>query len=166
MELTQETPQLLVVERKNSLLRMLPLAIGGAGLLLTLSMMKEYGVQAWYRTPYWLGALIATVSVLVYLLVPQQLSAKFDRKKGKATLQVKRGIRLAHYQQYALSGISSVRVEQAEVRKGDEVQNRYRVSMQVDGQWIPVLPGFRPNLYPHQFLAGKLQAWLNEEDQA
>ena len=161
MEISKQSEQVLVLEQKNGLGRIIPLAIGLAGLLLTLGMMREYGVQSWYRTPYWLGAVIAAAGLLIFITIPFSVHAKLDRKAGKLILQSKRGFRTESYQSFPLAEVKSVRVEQANFsRQGGPEESRYRVAVQIFDEWVPLSPKFRRELYPHQQAAGQIQAFL------
>jgi hypothetical protein len=163
MEITQHTSEKLVIEQKNSLQSIIPLAIGGAGLLLTLGMIREYGVQAWYRTPYWLGGTIAFIGILFALMVPESYRTVFHRLADRVTVQVKRGMRVVQYETYPLSAIDGVRIEQGQAtNKQGETEIRYRLAISVVEQWVPLLPKWQGDLYEHQSVAQQVQAFLAE----
>lgn len=163
MEITHYTSEKLVIEQKNSLARIVPLAIGGAGLLLTLGMINQYGVQAWYRTPYWLGAAVALSCLLIGLTIPPAYKTVLNRLADRVTIQVKRGMRVVQYEQYPLSAIDSVRIEQGNATSNQgESKTRYRLAISILEQWVPLLPKWQQDLHEHQSIAQQVQAFLAE----
>lgn len=164
MEISKQTPEQLHVVERNTMIQILPLAIGLAGLLLTMGMMKEYGFQSWYRTPYWLGGVVATIGFLIWLFIPKSSIARFDKRRNRISIEVKRGLRTIAYQKLPLEEVTAIRLEQASFQKGDKEEARYRISMQLFEEWVPVLPEFKPDLYKHQVTVNSLNGFLNLEN--
>lgn len=164
MEISKQTTDQLHLREENSMLGLIPLAIGLAGLILTMGMMKEYGMQAWYRMPYWLGGVIAVIGIFFWLFIPKSGKARFDKRKEAVNIELKRGLRTVGYQTYPLQEVQAVRLEEATFRKKDQEETRYRLAMQLFDEWVPVLPEFRPDLYAHQQAASSLIGFLGLEE--
>lgn len=161
MQITHQSQDRLVIEQKNMLMQIVPWAIGGAGLLLTLGMMDEYGMQSWYRTPYWLGATIAAIGLLVGLTVPVSYKAVLNRRANRVTVQARRGVRTVYYEQYPLGAIDGVRIEQGQPRtRQGESQPRYRLAISVLTDWVALLPDWGEDLHDHKAVARQVQAFL------
>ncbi len=167
MQITQPSAERLIIEQKNMLMQILPWSIGGAGLLLTLGMIDEYGVQSWYRMPYWLGATFAALGLLFALTVPQHHKVVFNRLANRVTVQAKRGIRVVYFEQYPLDTVQSIRIEQGQkpARNGQPLI-RYRLSISVLDQWVPLLIAWQEDLEEHQQAAGYVQAFIDRTPQS
>jgi hypothetical protein len=162
MQITHHTAERLTVEQKNMLMQILPWAIGGAGLLLTLGMIDEYGVQSWYRTPYWLGAVVASLGLFFAVTFPSHHKVVLNRPANRVTVQAKRGIRVVYYEQYPLDTVQELRIEEGQKagRDGNPL-TRYRLAISVLDQWVPMLPLWQEDLEEHQRVAGYVQAFLD-----
>jgi hypothetical protein len=167
MQITKQTPERLVVEQKNLLMQVIPWSLGGAGLLLALGMMDEYGIQSWYRMPYWLGGSVAVIGLLFALTVPLSYRTIFNRKNNQVRVQARRGIRVIYLEQYPLDTIEGIRIEEGQrsSRQG-QVQARYRMTLSVLGEWVPLLPVWQDDLHDHRAVARQVQAFLGSKTNA
>ena len=166
MEIKKHTSEHLVIEHGSWLMRMVPLVIGGAGLLLILGTMKEYGVQSWYRGTYLMGGLSVALGLLFYVAVPESFKTSLVRTANRMTVSAKRGIRMVYYEHYPLSSIKSVRIEQRTVpnKKGNQ-EVRFRLAIQIMDEWVPVVPKLVKNVSELEPVARQLQAFLLAESE-
>jgi len=164
MEIKKHTSDHLVLEDSNWLMQILPLVIGGAGLLLVLGTMKEYGVESWYRGTYLMGGLSVALGILFYLAVPASYKTTLFRTANRMTVSAKRGIRVVYYEHYPLSSIKGVRIEQRTIpgKKGEKLV-RFRLAMEVMDKWVPVIPKLSKEVSELEPLARELQAFLLAE---
>lgn len=92
MDLQIHSAKKLTWRDNTGLWDVMTLAIGGAGLLLMLSAMKEYGVQSWYRLPYWFGGLVALSATGLYGLYLPRFKMTWIRD-GMVSWQKRQGWR-------------------------------------------------------------------------
>lgn len=134
MEITVHTKDLLVIEDKNKLAIVFIIAIAGAGLLLTLASMKEYGVQAWYRMTHWLGVLMVVGGGLVFTRFNFSLKLELSLLHQKGTISRLRGFSWELVASFTPSDISELKIEKQKVghREG------FRLLANINNEWIPL----------------------------
>ncbi len=138
MEITTHTKDLLVLEDKRWVGRVFILAVGGAGILLLLSSMKEYGPQAWYRLTHWMGALLAVGATLVYVRTVFTIRLEVSRLHDKVRLSRLRGMNWEEIRQAPVSELTDLRIE----RKISGGRTLYRLAIRLKEEWVPVQHGF------------------------
>lgn len=138
MEITTHTRDLLVLEDKHWVGRVFVLAVGGAGILLLLSSMKEYGPQAWYRLTHWMGALLAVGAALVYVRTVFTIRLEVSKLHNKIRISRLRGLRWEEIRQAQLSDFTDIRIE----RKSLGARILYRLAIRLKEEWVPVQHGF------------------------
>ncbi|MEO1449038.1 MAG: hypothetical protein AAFV07_05885 [Bacteroidota bacterium] len=110
MDLQIHSAQKLTWRDNLGLWDLLILAVGGAGLLLMLSAMKQYGFQSWYRLPYWFGGLTALAALIPYGLFLPRIQMTWMRG-GMVTWKRRKGLRLVEEKSLPLEQVQAVVIE-------------------------------------------------------
>lgn len=142
MEITHHTRDSLILEDRSWVARVFIIALAGAGILLTLSSMREYGVQAWYRLTHWMGTLMAVAGALVYWRLVFNLRLEISLVHETLHLSRLRGFQWESLHQFALSEVTDLRIE----RKTLGPRERFRLAIYAHGNWIPI-----QRSYSHDF---------------
>lgn len=158
LEITDIGPQHLVVEEKPPLGRLVLVSIAGAGLLLTLGTIKEYGWQSWYRLTYWLGALVALLAGAGWVVWGRSTRTEVRLAQRRLYHRQRRGLLPGTTQQVHLSRVQGLDWEtQAGTRP------RYRLWLvQTDGSRMPLSHRFTPDEAGLRSVAARLQAYLDQ----
>lgn len=138
MEITTHTRDLLVLEDKRWLSRVFILAFAGAGLLLTLSSIREYGIQGWYRMTHWMGMVMAFGGILLYSRLVFTLKLEVSKVHGRGTMSMLKGFRWRQISNFELTELSELKIERQTMghRKG------YRLAAKIGEEWIPLQQAF------------------------
>lgn len=78
-------------------------------MLLAFSSMKQYGIQSWYRLPYWLGAVVALASLGIYGLYMPRIRMTWI-KDGQVRFRRYQGWRLRETHTFSFDTIKGVTV--------------------------------------------------------
>lgn len=153
MEITQESRELVVGEQRSFMPGVISIAAIGAGLSLTLGAVKSYGFQAWYRTYYWLGLLIALVAGAAYLTL---FSAR-----TRVTLSVPEGtLRYAQRRRFQPEAAQAWSLSEVQRFETEAYGGGYRLTARLpDGQ--AVLSGMMRDRRRCEQAAGRFNAGLN-----
>lgn len=109
MDLQIHSAQKLSWRDSLGLWALLVIAIGGAGMLLLLSSIREYGLQSWYRLPYWFGGLMALAALISYSFFFPRIKMTWIRN-GMLSLRHHRGIRLVERHEMPLTEVKDVSI--------------------------------------------------------
>lgn len=138
MEITTHTRDQLVLEDKRWLSKVFIIAFAGAGCLLTLSSIREYGIQGWYRMTHWMGVVMGAGGILLYSSLIFNLRLEISRVHGKGTLSMLKGFSWKEVASFELSELSELKIERQTIghRQG------YRLLANIKGDWVPLQQAF------------------------
>lgn len=138
MEITTNTKDLLVIEDKSWLARVFILALAGAGILLTMASMREYGFQAWYRLTHWFGVVMAIGGLIVYTRIIFTLKLEISTIHQKGSLSRLKGFTWEPIKSFTPSDISELKIEKQKIghREG------YRLTAKIGEEWTPLQSSF------------------------
>jgi len=156
LEITDIGPRHLVLEEKPPLARLILVSVAGAGLLLTLGTMKEYGWQSWYRLTYWLGALVALLAGVGWGLWGRSTRCEVRLETRRLRLWYRQGLRTALDRTIHLDRIQGLEMEQ---RPGSRPAYRLSLLLEEDERLVLNARGTydRTGL---EAVAGRLKAYL------
>lgn len=156
MEITESTQHRLAIEDKSWLQRVFFIAFGGAGLLLLMSSINQYGIQAWYRLTHWMGALMAIGALLIYARSIFTLKFEVSLNYQQAKLSRLRGWNWEPLQTWPLAEITDLRID----RKVQGGRERFRLAVLANGNWLPIQRGFSNDFTQTEQAAKALQTYL------
>ncbi|GAB4410187.1 MAG: hypothetical protein OHK0039_14420 [Bacteroidia bacterium] len=156
MNIRLYTGDRLILEKSPPLLRLVFVSIAGAGVLLVLATMKEYGVQSWYRLTYWLGALVAVVAGAAYALWGESASLEASRVSERLLVRRRLGMRLAIDRNLSLRALRGVEVEDS--------PRGWRLVLLLDGgERLPVLQAYTRDEDATRAAARRLAAFIDPD---
>ncbi|MEL6627308.1 MAG: hypothetical protein AAFS00_03920 [Bacteroidota bacterium] len=165
MEIKQPSRDELIVLEKPFLSWLIPLSIAGAGLMLILGSMKQYGIQAWYRTTYMLGGALAFWGVLYLLIGPKGSSVKLNREESTMIVEHKKGVRVLVKRYIFMQEVEQIRIEQKQNPKRPSQKLQYRLAANVAGEWVALTHWSNSQLYDFEQAAKQIQAFVTEAKQ-
>lgn len=155
MEITRCDEKVLEMNSKPLFERLLPTAIGAAGILLTLSTLKSYGPQSWYRTGAWLGLTIGIVGILFLALRPPVAEVFVHRDQNLFRIRTKRGWLPFRESRYRTEEINEIRIDK------QAQKDLYRLSVSIaGGGWVPLSAHYERDLYQLQQSGQTLRSFL------
>lgn len=156
MEITTHTKDLLVIEDKSWLARVFILALAGAGLLLTMASMREYGFQAWYRLTHWFGVLMAVGGLISYTRIVFTLKLEISKIHQKASLSRLKGFSWEQIKTFSPADISELKIEKQKIghREG------FRLTAKIKEDWTPLQSSFSHDFSEVEQAAKVLQYML------
>lgn len=159
MNVKQISPRQLILEIRPFLDQLIPLAIAGAGLMLIIGSIKEYGPQSYYRFTYVFGAFMAFWGVL-YLVVGPKFSKTFlDLDTGKMEVTHKQGIRMLVKRFITIRAIEQIRIEERQKKRAKRPQ--YRLAVKLEEDWVPISHWSNKDLNSFQEAARSLKGFIN-----
>ncbi|MDP5172298.1 MAG: hypothetical protein NWR72_18785 [Bacteroidia bacterium] len=158
MEITLHTKDTLVLEDSSWLAKVFLLAFAGAGILLTLTSIKEYGFQAWYRLTHWFGTLMAISGLLVFLKRIFTIRLELSRIYGTVRISQLRGYRWTELYLFDIKDVTELKIE----RKVTGSREQFRLSIKAKGDWIPIQKSFSNDFSRIEQAAKVLQVMLDE----
>lgn len=158
MEVKQISPRQLIVENRPFLEQLIPLAVAGAGLMLILGSIKEYGPQSYYRFTYVFGALMVFWGALYLLVGPKMSKVFLDLDTGKMEVTHKQGIRMLVKRFISIHAIEQIRIE--ERRKKRARKPSYRLAVKLEEEWVPITHWAAKDLNTYQEAASRLQGFV------
>jgi len=157
MDITQHTSQKLVVEQKSFLIQGILAALFIAGLSLLVGSAKHYGIQATYRFTYWMGGLLALVSIGGFTFFVKTAKAIFDKETDNFKLYHRKGWIKKLILDKPLSEISSLRID----KKGNPAS--YRLSLQhKESNWYALQQNNLRDLKKLEYIGKHIQAFLGD----
>ncbi|MEO0470862.1 MAG: hypothetical protein AAF206_14640 [Bacteroidota bacterium] len=155
METTSLSQQKLQIEDRPLLMRMLFLALSGAGLMLIVGTIREHGVQSWYRFTYIAGIVMGIVGVAIFFRVVKGYRVVFDKQSGRVHFQEMLGFSVSKEKVYSFSAFRELRVERKKAgvnALNDQEVFHYRIAARFEGKgWVPFTPHFQKK--PHDLKA-------------
>jgi hypothetical protein len=118
MQIREQTADKLLLADNIWLRQILLYALIGAGIVLTLSTLRHYGWQSWYRFTAWFGVVMAVSGLVTYQRVIRAFRAEFDLKAGTFRLKQLRGWRERLLLERPLSEIADVLIEEPATPQG------------------------------------------------
>lgn len=165
MEIKQPSAQKLILTESQFIRQLVPLAVSGAGLMLIVGSIREYGIQSWFRTTYWGGAVVMVMGAIYFLFGPWSSRIELNVGIGELGYRIRRGIRTYDQQQVKLSQISEVRIEQLDPNHLKGRRPHYRLAAQIDGTWTPLNHWSQGNTYDYELAGKKLTAFIKQYKQ-
>lgn len=156
MEITTHTKDLLVIEDKSWLARVFILALAGAGILLTMASMREYGFQAWYRLTHWFGVVMAVGGLISYTRIVFTLKLEISNIHQKGILTRLKGFTWEPIKTFKPADISELKIERQKIghREG------YRLVAKIQDEWTPLQSSFSHDFSEIEQAAKALQLTL------
>lgn len=144
------------MEDKSWLARVFILALAGAGLLLTMASMREYGFQAWYRLTHWFGVLMAVGGLISYTRIIFTLKLEISRVHQKGSLSRLKGFSWEHIKSFDPADISELKIEKQTIghREG------FRLTARIKEEWTPLQSSFSHDFAEVEQAAKALQIIL------
>lgn len=156
MEITTHTKDLLVLEDKSWLARVFILSLAGAGLLLTMASMREYGFQAWYRLTHWFGVLMTVGGIISYTRIVFTLKLEISTIHQKASISRLKGFYWTQIKSFDPADISELKIERQTIghREG------FRLTAKIKDEWTPLQTSFSHDFMEVEQAAKVLQVAL------
>lgn len=156
MEITTHTKDRLVIEDKSWLARVFILSLAGAGLLLTMASIREYGFQAWYRLTHWFGMVMAVGGLIAYTRIVFTLKLEISSPDQYGTLSQLKGFTWKPVKSFNPSDISELKIEKKQIRH----REGYRLTAKIQEEWIPLQSSFSHDFSEVEQAARALQGIL------
>ncbi len=156
MEITYHTRDTLILEDKRALARVFILAFAGAGILLTLSSIQEYGFQAWYRLTHWGGALMAISGALIYLRTTFIRRVQVSALHNEVIISTLRGFSWTDNESFEATSVKELTIE----RRAIGPKELFRLVMVTDHGKVSVQRGFSQDFIQVEQAAKSLQTML------
>ncbi|MCI4668601.1 MAG: hypothetical protein MRZ79_10745 [Bacteroidia bacterium] len=163
MVVKQISPRQLIVENRPFLEQLIPLAIAGAGLMLIVGSIKEYGPQSYYRFTYIFGAIMMFWGVLYLIAGPKMSKVSLDLDTGKMEVTHKQGIRMLVKRFISLNAIEQIRIEERMKKRARKPS--YRLAVKLKEEWVPVSHWSNRDLTSHEEAAKSLQRFVGVSKQ-
>jgi len=144
------------MEDKSWLVRVFILAFAGAGLLLTMASMREYGFQAWYRLTHWFGLVMALGGVILYSRIKFTLRLEISKTHQKGNLSLLKGFSWEQLKSFDPADISELIIEKR--KKGN--REGFRLKAKIKDEWIPLQTSFSYDFSEVEQAAKALQTAL------
>jgi len=160
MDVKQISRKQLILESKPFLEQLIPIAVAGAGLMLIVGSIKEYGVQSYYRFVYIVGAFMLFMGILYLLVGPKGSKAFVDLSTGKMTVTHRQGIRLLVKRIISIKAIQEIRIEERKPKNARSSQYRLAVRLEEE-DWVPITHWKHKDIASYQEAARSLQGFVN-----
>lgn len=161
MEIKQPSSRKLILTESQFIRQLVSLAVAGAGLMLIIGSIREYGPQAWYRTTYWGGALFMVMGTIYFLLGPWTSRIEVDLDLGQLAYKIRRGVRTHSQRDVPLEQIDQIRIEQLTPQQAKSRQTHFRLSANINGTWTPLNHWAPGNTYDYELGGKRLSAFIS-----
>ena len=164
METTSLSPQKLQIEDRPLLMRMLFLALSGAGLMLIIGTIREYGVQSWYRFTYIAGIVMGIAGLVVFFRIVKGFRIVFDKQADRVHFQEMIGFKVHKQASYPLSAYRELRMERKKMginALNDQEVYHYRIAARFEGKgWVPFTPHFQKKPHDLKAVVGSVNMFM------
>ncbi|MEO0895963.1 MAG: hypothetical protein AAFY71_06165 [Bacteroidota bacterium] len=162
MVVKQISPNELIVENKPFLEQIIPIAIAGAGIMLIIGSIREYGIQSYYRFTYIMGAIMLFWGSVYVLIAPKASVIHMTIRNGQMRVKHRQGIRMIVDRLISIPAITKVRIEQEEKGKKRRGRPAFRLSVELKDQWVPISHWSKRPVEDHQQAAKNILAFVNK----